>query len=85
MSKDTTLGQTREFDARSRLWTSRARPGAAARRSVSCAADDYEEFLEQFGKLLKLGFHENSKDRVEVAKLLREHTFRSGVEQIGLK
>merc|ERR1711979_41465 len=40
--------------------------------------DDYKKFYEQFGKCLKLGFHEDSTNRTKVAELLRFHTPKSG-------
>jgi len=42
-------------------------------------------FDEQFGECLKLGAHENAKNRTKVAELLRFHTSEPGDEQISLK
>merc|ERR1712144_103282 len=41
--------------------------------------------LEQFGKCLKLGIHEDSTNRQKVAELLRYQTSKSGDESISLK
>jgi len=45
----------------------------------------YKMFYEQFGECLKLGAHENAKNRTKVAELLRFHTSEPGDEQISLK
>merc|ERR1712072_1350655 len=47
--------------------------------------DDYKKFYEQFGKCIKLGIHEDSTNRAEVAELLRFQTSKSGDELISLK
>ena len=47
--------------------------------------DDYKEFYEQYGKCLKLVFHEDSTNLMKIADLLRFNTSKSGDEQISLK
>merc|ERR1712230_316207 len=47
--------------------------------------DDYKKFYEQFGKNLKLGVHEDSTNRTEIAGLMRYQTSKSGDETISLK
>ena len=47
--------------------------------------DDYKKFYEQFGKCLKLGIHEDSTNRTEIAESLRLNTSKSADEQISLK
>ena len=44
--------------------------------------DDYKTFYEQFGRCSKLGVHEDSTNRVNVAELLRYQTSKSGDESI---
>jgi len=46
---------------------------------------DFKIFYEQFHKNLKLGIHEDSKNRNKLADLLRYHTTKSGTDQISLK
>jgi len=46
--------------------------------------DDYKHFFEQFGRQLKFGIHEDSKNRDKLAKLLRFYTSKSEDEMISL-
>jgi len=46
--------------------------------------EDYKTFYDQFSKNLKLGVHENSQNRVKVAKLLRYKTSASGSDMSSL-
>lgn len=47
--------------------------------------DEYKTFYEQFARQLKLGVHEDSKNREKLAHLLRFHTSKSGDDMISLE
>merc|ERR1712134_2418 len=47
--------------------------------------ENYKKFYEQFSKNLKLGIHEDNKNRSKLADLLRYKSSKSGNDMIGLK
>merc|ERR1719359_1631541 len=47
--------------------------------------ESYKKFYEQFSKNLKLGIHEDNKNRSKLADLLRYKSSKSGNDMIGLK
>merc|ERR1719492_656485 len=47
--------------------------------------EDYKKFYESFSKMIKLGIHEDAKNRKKIAEFLRYHTTKSGDDQISLK
>jgi len=54
-------------------------------QEISENKDDYKKFYEQFHKNIKLGIHEDSKNRNKLADLLRYHSTRSGDDLVSLK
>ena len=54
-------------------------------KEVSENAEDWKKFYEQFSKNLKLGIHEDAKNREKLAEFLRYHTNKSGEEMVSLK
>merc|ERR1712042_404846 len=47
--------------------------------------EDYKTFYGSFAKMIKLGIHEDSKNRKKLAEFLRYHSTKSGEDQISLK
>merc|ERR1712157_623623 len=47
--------------------------------------EDYKSFYEAFSKMLKLGIHEDTKNRKKLAEFLRYHSTKSGEDQVSLK
>jgi len=47
--------------------------------------EDYKTFYAAFAKMIKLGIHEDSKNRKKLAEFLRYHSTKSGEDQVSLK
>jgi len=47
--------------------------------------DDYKTFYDAFSKMIKLGIHEDSKNRKKIAEFLRYHSTKSGDDRVSLK
>merc|ERR1719461_149650 len=47
--------------------------------------DDYKSFYEAFSKMIKLGIHEDSKNRKKIAEFLRYYSTKSGDKMVSLK
>merc|ERR1719445_1725065 len=47
--------------------------------------EDYKTFYDAFSKMLKLGIHEDSKNRKKIAELLRYQSTKSGDDRVSLK
>jgi len=47
--------------------------------------EDYKKFYDAFSKMIKLGIHEDSKNRKKLAEFLRFHSTKSGEDKVALK
>merc|ERR1719403_337980 len=47
--------------------------------------EDFKTFYDSFAKMIKLGIHEDSKNRKKLAEFLRYHSTKSGEERVSLK
>lgn len=48
-------------------------------------AEDYKKFYEQFAKNIKLGIHEDSKNRKKICELLRYYSSKSGENMVSFR
>merc|ERR1712045_901761 len=46
--------------------------------------EDYKSFYDSFSKMIKLGIHEDSKNRKKIAEFLRYHSTKSGDDMVSL-
>merc|ERR1712045_1103096 len=47
--------------------------------------EDYKSFYQSFSKMIKLGIHEDQKNRKKIAEFLRYYSTKSGADQVSLK
>merc|ERR1712019_269830 len=47
--------------------------------------EDFKSFYDSFAKMIKLGIHEDSKNRKKIAELLRYQSTKSGDDRVSLK
>merc|ERR1712176_50888 len=47
--------------------------------------EDFKSFYDSFAKMIKLGIHEDAKNRKKVAELLRYQSTKSGEDRVSLK
>merc|ERR1711933_439124 len=47
--------------------------------------EDYKSFYGSFSKMIKLGIHEDAKNRKKIAEFLRYHSTKSGDDMVSLK
>jgi len=47
--------------------------------------EDFKSFYDSFAKMIKLGIHEDSKNRKKIAELLRYQSTKSGEDRVSLK
>merc|ERR1711978_208201 len=47
--------------------------------------EDYKSFYGSFSKMIKLGIHEDAKNRKKIAEFLRYHSTKSGDDKVSLK
>merc|ERR1711933_61015 len=52
---------------------------------ISENEEDYKSFYEAFSKMIKLGIHEDAKNRKKIAEFLRYHSTKSGDDMGSLK
>merc|ERR1712048_915851 len=54
-------------------------------KEISENEEDYKTFYDAFSKMIKLGIHEDSKNRKKLAEFLRYHSTKSGDDRVSLK
>jgi len=54
-------------------------------KEVSENEEDYKTFYESFAKMIKLGIHEDQKNRKKIAEFLRYYSTKSGDKMVSLK
>jgi len=54
-------------------------------KEISENEEDYKSFYDSFAKMIKLGIHEDSKNRKKLAEFLRYHSTKSGDDRVSLK
>merc|ERR1719357_343176 len=54
-------------------------------KEISENDEDYKTFYDAFSKMIKLGIHEDSKNRKKLAEFLRYHSTKSGDDRVSLK
>jgi len=54
-------------------------------KEISENEEDYKTFYDSFSKMIKLGIHEDSKNRKKLAEFLRYHSTKSGEDRVSLK
>jgi len=54
-------------------------------KEISENEEDYNKFYDSFSKMIKLGIHEDSKNRKKLAEFLRYHSTKSGEDRVSLK
>merc|ERR1719192_1384405 len=52
---------------------------------ISENEEDYKTFYNNFAKMIKLGIHEDQKNRKKIAEFLRYHSTKSGSNMVSLK
>merc|ERR1712167_262506 len=52
---------------------------------MGAETENYKKFYEQFSKNLKLGIHEDNKNRKKISELLRYPSTKSGADMTSLK
>merc|ERR550534_1123254 len=54
-------------------------------KEIAECEEDYNTFYESFSKMIKLGIHEDSKNRKKLAEFLRYRSTKSGEDLVSLK
>merc|ERR1719357_2075571 len=54
-------------------------------KEIAESDENYKTFYDAFSKMIKLGIHEDSKNRKKLAEFLRYHSTKSGEDRVSLK